>query len=55
MKKTLSILLCLFTLSVFSAFAEDFSYNFTIRHYRYGDYSISDFNTRQAMALVMFR
>ena len=47
MKKTLSLLLCLFTLSIFSAFAEDFSYNFTIRHYRYGDYSVSDFNTRQ--------
>lgn len=47
MKKTLSILLCIFTLSIFSANAEDFNYNFTIRHYRYGDYSIADFNTQQ--------
>lgn len=47
MKKTLSLLLCLFTLSVFSAFADDFSYDFKIRHYRCGDYSVNDFNTRQ--------
>ncbi len=46
MKKILSILLYLLPLCVFATNDDEFSQHFQINRYRFGDYSINDFNEK---------